>query len=122
MSHMKTSPDKKRSSEDALQISEETGTAATISASSEKTKKSAPKLKGAGFCCYVGPSILGVIQQNQIFDGDVVNTRKMLASAIEKRPGIAALIVDGNDLAEALRAVRTPGSLLYEKYHKMIGR
>ncbi|KAB0577310.1 hypothetical protein EI53_01911 [Fusobacterium naviforme] len=89
--------------------------------SSDK-KKAVPVSKGAGFCCYVGPSILGIVQQNQVFNGSVAEAKTRLADAIEKRPEIARLIVDGNDLAEALIAVRSPGTLLYEKYHKMTGR
>ena len=84
-------------------------------------KKTTAVPSGAGFCCYVGPSILGVVQQNQLFSGTVAATKKSLADAIEKRPEIAGLIVDGNNLADALIEVRNPGTLLYKKYHKITG-
>ncbi len=84
-----------------------------------KKKKSADR---AGFCCYVGPSILGVVQQNSIIEGTVEEAKAAYAGAIEKYPLISRLIVDGNDLAEALKSVKTPGTLLYLTCRKLAGK
>jgi len=84
-----------------------------------KKKKSA---SGAGFCCYIGPSILGVVQQNSIIDGTVENAKTAYAEAIRKYPMISRLIVDGNDLAASLSDVKTPGTLLYASYRKLAGK
>lgn len=75
---------------------------------------------GAGFCCYIGPNILGVVQGNTIMPGSVADAKKALAPAIEKYPLIRSLIVDGNDLAEARVKVKTPGNILYVNYHRLV--
>lgn len=90
-------------------------------APAEKTEvKKQPKKKDtkvsprAGFACYVGPSIVGAVQKNQIFPGTVDDAKEALAAVIKKKPVIARLIVDGADLAEALGAVRQSGTLLHD--------
>ena len=52
--------------------------------------------KSAGFCMYIGPSIVGTIQQARILYGDQVS--------------------------EARIKVKTPGNLLYVNYHKLADR
>lgn len=74
----------------------------------------------AGFCCYIGPNILGVVQGNTIMTGSVADARKALAPAIEKFPLIRSLIVDGNELAAARVKVKTPGNILYVNYHRLV--
>lgn len=91
----------------------------TSGKSSGKKKKSAP---AAGFCCYIGPSILGVVQQNSIIDGSVEEARAAYADAIKKYPLISRMIVDGNVLAASLSDVKTPGTLLYTTYRKLAGK
>lgn len=83
-----------------------------------RRKKTEPA--SAGFACYVGPTILGVIQQNKIMPGTVEEFRDFYASAIERFPAIRHLIVDGNDLADARNQINTPGNLLYVKYRQVL--
>ena len=79
-------------------------------------KKSA---ETAGFSCYVGPSVLGLIQKNSIYPGSVEDARKACAEAIRRYPLVSQLIVDGTQLGDALVKVRTPGTYLYEMARKV---
>lgn len=89
----------------------------------KKVAKAAPaRTKKSGFACYVGPTILGLVQQNQIFEGSVEDARAILAAAIKERPAIARLIVDGDELAAARASVKTPGNRLYVAYRTVFGK
>ena len=70
----------------------------------------------AGFCAYVGPTIPRCIQNGMILHGDkeTALTNAMVKMAVEKYPGIAALIVDGNDLGRALKDVKIEGTKLFK--------
>ncbi len=87
----------------------------------KKTSKK-PADKTAGFSCYIGPSIIGVVQQNKIIPGTVEEAREFYSAAIKKYPAISRLIVDGNELAEARKLIKTPGNLLYITYRKLAGK
>ena len=65
--------------------------------------------KSAGFCMYIGPSIVGTIQQARIL-------------YVEKYPLIATLVIPGDQVSEARIKVKTPGNLLYVNYHKLADR
>lgn len=86
-----------------------------------ETRSAEPRkpTKDAGFCVYIGPTILGVIQNGTIFQG---TKNGVLASvkATEKYPLVATLIVSDDTLPVDRIKVKTPGNLLYVNYHKLL--
>lgn len=93
-----------------------------VSETTETVDEEPATVEGAGFCCYIGPSIIGAVQQNQIFEGSVEDAKKHLAAVITKRPAIARLIVDGSELASARALINTPGNRLYEASRQVSGK
>lgn len=85
------------------------------------TEKQATKEKAtdAGFCCYIGPTILGVIQSGAIYPGSREAALAAIAPAVEKYPLIASLVVDGKTLPADRIKVKTPGNLLFVNYKKL---
>lgn len=77
--------------------------------------------KDAEICCYIGPSITGVIQTNTIYAGNVKEAQKgsELKLAVKSCPGIMKLIVPGNQLADARQRVKTKGDPLYKAYREL---
>lgn len=75
--------------------------------------------KASYFCAYVGPTLMGVIQNGTVFGKSKKEVLKELAPVIEKFPLVANLIVEGDDLAEAKVNVKRPGNLMYVNYHKL---
>lgn len=75
----------------------------------------------AGFSVYIGPSLAGVIQTMTIYPAGREEALKLpeLALAVEKKPGIADLVVDGLTLPEDRIKVKTPGEELYRKYRAL---
>lgn len=76
----------------------------------------------AGFYCYIGPSITGLIQHGDICRG---TRKKALAAwddAIKKYPLIKTLIVSGDKLPEARLKVKTPGNALYKNCQRILGK
>ncbi len=76
----------------------------------------------AGFFCYIGPSITGLIQHGDICRG---TRKKALATwddAIKKYPLIKTLIVSGEKLPEARLRVKKPGNALYKNYQRVAGK
>lgn len=86
-----------------------------------ETKKKADG-KPVGFCVYIGPSISGVIQSGTIYPGNRKAVIASLAERIEKYPQIASLVVGEDTLPTDRTKVKTPGNLLYVKYHELTGR
>jgi hypothetical protein len=85
-----------------------------------KVKNNTPKAaEKGGFCAYIGPSIIGVIQEGTIYESDRDKTIKALKDTIERFPLIASLIVADAELAKSLNAIKTPGNLLYVNYKKL---
>jgi len=78
--------------------------------------------KPVGFCVYIGPSISGVIQSGTIYTGNRKAVIAALADKIEKYPQIANLVVGEDTLPTDRIKVKTPGNLLYVKYHELTGR
>lgn len=76
----------------------------------------------AGFYCYVGPSIMGVIQHGTIYMGSRRKAMAEAAEAIEKNPVIKTLIVSGDRLPEVRVKVKTPGNALYKNYQRAAGK
>lgn len=72
-----------------------------------------PKPAADAWCCYVGPSIRGVVQHGDVIAGDPAAARAALAAGIAKYPGIASLIVPGDELSAARLRVKKPGNALY---------
>ena len=90
--------------------------------STKTTSKKQKKPDEAGFSCYIGPSIMGVIQQNTIMPGSVEDMKACYAQAIEKYPLIDKMMVDGCELAEARSKAKTPGNLLHVYYRRLAGK
>ncbi len=67
-------------------------------------------------CVYIGPSLRGIITKGQVFRGDKQTALASLVPAARKYPGIANLIVSGEQLAGARFEVKREGSLLNKKY------
>lgn len=59
---------------------------------------------------YVGPSIVGVVKQNTIFNNGVP---KALAAAVEETPAMAGLIVELEQLPQALKQLREKRGAIY---------
>ena len=79
-------------------------------------KKEAPKEK-ASFFMYLGPTILGVIQNASIYAADELYK---LDSAIEKYPRIKALLISDKTIAEDRINVNKPGTRLYVEYNRLV--
>lgn len=80
--------------------------------------KQNPSAEG-GFCVYLGPTIVGVIQNGTVIHGSREEALASVSGAIKKYPLIATLIVAGDTLAEDRIKVKTPGNWLYVNYHKL---
>jgi len=82
------------------------------------TVEEADAVKSAGFSVYLGPTISGVIQTATIYPVGKDEALKLpeLQLALGKKPGIAALVVDGATLAKDRIDVRTEGTALYQAY------
>lgn len=93
-----------------------------IKSKTADTKSAIPKKPAAevGFCVYIGPTILGVIQNGMIFRGTKKEVLASLQKATEKNPLIATLIVPDDTLPVDRIKVKTPGNLLYVYYQKIL--
>lgn len=69
---------------------------------------------------YIGPTIRSAIQHNTILTGTREEVVQKLASAIEKYPPIAQLLISSDELAEARILVKQPGNRLYEVYRRFV--
>lgn len=83
------------------------------------TDEKQPDGNAAGFCVYIGPTILGVIQSGTIYPGDREKALAAIAPAVELHPTIAHLVVTGDTLPEDRIKVKTPGNLLYVQYKQL---
>lgn len=72
-----------------------------------------------GFCVYIGPTIQGVIQSGTVYNGTRENAGTLLASAIEKYPLIAKLIVTDKTFSGDRIKVKTPGNHLNALYKRL---
>lgn len=107
---------------------------ATSSAQAEPVAGNAPPAKpeikveekpngcAAGFYCYIGPSIKGLLWHGTIYRGTRSEALKAAAAAIEKQPLVKTLIVSGNDLPKARLKIKKPGNALYRNYRKIAGK
>lgn len=82
---------------------------------------STPKsVKADGFCAYIGPTIMGVIQSGTIYRGTKEKVVASLSNTIKKYPLIEPLIVTGGSLPDAKNKVKTPGNYLFVQYNKLV--
>ena len=88
-------------------------------AAQEDSEKEA---NASGICCYIGPSLRGLIKNGDIFRGSRDDALKAAAAAVETDPMVKTLIVSGDALPVARRKVKTPGSALYRNYQRVAGR
>ncbi len=81
-------------------------------------------VESAGFSCYIGPNIPGVIQKGTIYPVGKAEAVKLpeVELAVSQRPGVAALIVDGSTLPEDRVKVKKPGEPLYAAYRSLLRR
>lgn len=72
--------------------------------------------KKAAFFMYMGPTILGVIQNASIY----TEKDQALEAAIAKFPRIKALLIPDDRIAEDRINVTKPGTRLYAEYHRLV--
>lgn len=86
-----------------------------------KKRPAAPKksAESGGFCVYLGPTLMGVIQRGTIYRGGRREVLDTLTPVIEQHPLIASLVVSDDTLPADRIKVKTPGNLLYVNYHKL---
>lgn len=84
--------------------------------------KKLPETCAAGFYCYIGPSITGLIQHGAIYRGTRQAALSAAARAIEKQPLVKTLIVSGDKLPEARLKVKKPGNALYKNCQRILGK
>lgn len=84
-----------------------------------KTPEAVPE---CGFCAYIGPSVVGVIQTGKIYGAprSEVLASPDLADALQRFPQIRRLIVSGDELTVSRALVKTPGNLLYESARQIL--
>lgn len=83
-------------------------------------KETEEPTKSVGFCVYIGPTLVGVIQSGTIFEGTRAEVLKLLTRAVSICPLIPSLVVSGEDLAEAKINTKRPGNIMYVNYHKIL--
>ena len=86
------------------------------------TKAEKSDSKAAGFFCYIGPSIPGLIQHGDIYRGTRRAALAAAAAAIERNPLVKTLIVSGDRLSDARRTVKKPGTALHNTYQRVAGK
>ena len=98
-----------------------TGTAPASAEKAAPMPKAEKKPDGcaAGFYCYIGPNLTGLIQNGAIFRGTRADALKAAAAAIEKYPLVKTLLVSGDELPGARLKVKRPGNALYANYTKV---
>lgn len=69
---------------------------------------------------YIGPTIKSAAQHNTIITGTRDEVLKKLAGAIEKYPLMAQLLISGDELAEARKQIKQPGTRLYNVYRRFV--
>ena len=86
---------------------------------SVKTQKETAKSPGVS--CYLGPNLHGIIQTGTIYPVGKEDALKLpeVKMALDKAPGIAALIADGSTLPKDLKRVKEKGTDLYKAYQAL---
>lgn len=83
------------------------------------TRRSPIAAPGTEYCVYLGPTIIGVVQQGTVFP---MPKDKAVSGIprIAEYPEIASLVFSGTELPEARISVRTPGTLANHNYNKLV--
>ena len=78
-------------------------------------------VESAGFSCYIGPNLPGIIQTGTIYPKGKEEALELdeLKLALSRKPGIAELVVDGSTLAEDRIKVKKPGEPLYKAFRTL---
>ena len=84
-----------------------------------KVSSNSKTAEQGGFCVYIGPTILNVIQNGTIYPGDKEAVLKSIADAVKRYPLIELLIVTDKTLPVDRIKVKTPGNYLYVLYHML---
>lgn len=102
-------------------ITESAEQTAEVGRKAAKKKPAASKqtAEAPGFCVYLGPTMMGVIQRGTIYRGSREDVLASLSKVIEQHPLIASLVVSADTLPADRIKVKTPGNLLYVNYHKL---
>lgn len=74
----------------------------------------------ANYAVYIGPTIRGIVNYGAIYQGSADEIRAALDAGIKKYPHIAALLIPGEQLAEARIKIKTPGNVLYAQYQMLL--
>jgi len=74
-----------------------------------------------GFCVYIGPTIVGLIQNGTIYQGSKkeLMASPELAPVMQKYPLAADLLISGERLAVSRQLLKQPGNLLHNKYKQL---
>ena len=100
-----------------VSATEESGNTAVPAAKSEENTPA----ESAGFSCYIGPNLPGIIQTGTIYPVGREKALELeeLKLALSRKPGIAELVVDGSTLAEDRIKVKKPGEPLYKAFRTL---
>ena len=77
---------------------------------------------GGGYCCYIGPSIPGLIRNGAVFRGSLKDACAQAEAAVEAEPLVKTLIVSSETLPGDRLKVKTPGNALYVNYRRIAGK
>lgn len=101
---------------------QEPPTASTASASESANQKNDVRAGGppSGFYIYLGPTIRGLIQANEIYRGNREYALTKAQPAIQKYPLIKTLIIPGDYLPAARQKLKTSGNALHANYTRLV--
>ena len=74
----------------------------------------------SGFYIYLGPTIRGLIQANEIYRGNREYALTKAQPAIQKYPLIKTLIIPGDYLPAARQKLKTSGNALHANYTRLV--
>lgn len=74
------------------------------------------------FCAYIGPTVRGFVQQGTIFPDSKDKVLDRMVSVCKRYPEFSFFVIQGQDLADARKAIKKPGTLLYAKNSAMLSR
>ena len=101
---------------------QEPPTASTASASESANQKNDVRAGGppSGFYIYLGPTIRGLIQANEIYRGNREYALTKAQPAIQKYPLIKTLIIPGDYLPAARLKLKSSGNALHANYTRLV--
>lgn len=106
-----------RSKAKPADLTEEISPVAEIPAETETQE---PEAEQASFFVYLGPTIMGVIQNASIYTGTRDDVEKKLARVIAKYPRVKVLLIPGDAIVQGRDDVTKPGTRLYAEYRRMV--